>query len=254
MPTFNSLLSHCPPHPNHLNSIAFIPMRKSAAPSQRAGFSGASSRSRMVPIVPTKTSVEGSTSSELVAKESSTSFKAKAIPFTSSLPSKSLLASRPSSYKPGQFRPPVLSTTGPSSSPITPIPAPSQISINKREAESSSLVNKRPKVSTPLHKPAATTATTTAATSRTPLNPITSTTPASHDPTEMCYNVLWRKKTGKKHKTWDGDGILVVTGTSGSLKDMDGKDLGKATKIAASNLKPGDELSFGGKDVEVGIF
>ncbi|KAG0083078.1 helicase [Podila epicladia] len=32
---------------------------------------------------------------------------------------------------------------------------------------------------------------------------------------------------------------------------MDGKNLGKATKLVASNLKPGDELSFGGKDIEI---
>lgn len=111
------------------------------------------------------------------------------------------------------------------------------------------MVNKRPKVSpVTLHLSA-----TTTAISKTPLKSFASTTPASNNSTEMCYNVLWRKKTGKKHKTWDGDGILVVTGTSGSLKDMDGKDLGKATKMAASNLKPGDELSFGGKDIEVRI-
>ncbi|KAG0023931.1 helicase [Podila clonocystis] len=88
------------------------------------------------------------------------------------------------------------------------------------------------------------------AASRTPLKSIASATPASNDTNEMCYNVLWRKKTGKKHKTWDGDGVLVVTGTSGSLKDMDGKDLGKSIKMV-SNLKPGDELSFGGKDIEI---
>ncbi|KAF9395289.1 helicase [Podila verticillata] len=223
-------------------------MRKSAAPSQRASSSGASSRPRMVPIVPTKTPEGSSATSELVAKESSTissgaTIKESSIP----LPSKSPLASRPSSYKPGQFRSPLLSTAGSSSSPITPVPASSPISSNKREAEPSSLVNKRSKVSpATLHKSA-----TTTATSRTPLKSFASTTPTCNDSNEMCYNVLWRKKTGKKHKTWDGDGILVVTGTSGSLKDVDGKDLGKATKMAASSLKPGDELSFGGKDIEI---
>ncbi|KAF9388153.1 helicase [Podila verticillata] len=218
-------------------------MRKSAAPSQRAGSSGASSRPRMVPIVPTKTLEGSSATSELVAKESSSgaTTKESSIP----LPLKSPLASRSSSYKPSQFRSPLLSTAGSSSSPITPIPASSPISSNKREAEPSSQVNKRPKVSpATLHISA-----TTTATSRTPLKSIASTIPTSSN--EICYNVLWRKKTGKKHKTWDGDGILVVTGTSGSLKDMDGKDLGKATKMAASNLKPGDELSFGGKDIEI---
>ncbi|KAG0336254.1 helicase [Podila horticola] len=227
-------------------------MRKSAAPSQRSGSSGASSRPRMMPIVPIKTPAGGSTSSELVAKDSSTSSeatKAPTIPIASLLPSKSPLTSRLPSYKTSHFRSPLLSTTGSTSTPITPVL--SQMSSNKREAESLSLVNKRPKVSPPVHKPATISATTTFSASRTPLKSITSTTPASNDPNEMCYNVLWRKMTSKKHKTWDGDGVLVVTGTSGSFKDMDGKDLGKATKMAASNLKPGDELSFGGKDIEI---
>ncbi|KAF9347001.1 DNA repair and recombination protein rad54b [Mortierella sp. AD094] len=67
---------------------------------------------------------------------------------------------------------------------------------------------------------------------------------------ERCFNVLWRKKTGKKHKTWDGDGILVVRGTSGTLKDLEGKDIAKGIKVVAG-IKDGDEFSFGGKDIEV---
>ncbi|KAF9397941.1 helicase [Mortierella sp. AD011] len=67
---------------------------------------------------------------------------------------------------------------------------------------------------------------------------------------ERCFNVLWRKKTGKKHKTWDGDGILVVRGTSGILKDLEGKDIAKGIKVVAG-IKDGDEISFGGKDIEV---
>ncbi|KAF9198729.1 DNA repair and recombination protein rad54b [Haplosporangium sp. Z 27] len=80
---------------------------------------------------------------------------------------------------------------------------------------------------------------------------------------DACYSVLWRKKTGKKHKTWDGDvsevtftntlshvGILVVRGINGVLKDMEGKDIVKGIKVNAG-LNDGDELSFGGKDIEV---
>ncbi|KAG0008920.1 helicase [Entomortierella chlamydospora] len=63
-----------------------------------------------------------------------------------------------------------------------------------------------------------------------------------------------RKKTGKKHKTWDGDGtatigILVVRGTIGVLKDLEGKDIAKGIKVVAG-IKDGDEISFGGKDIE----
>ncbi|KAF8970731.1 helicase [Entomortierella lignicola] len=67
---------------------------------------------------------------------------------------------------------------------------------------------------------------------------------------DACYSVLWRKKTGKKHKTWDGDGILVVRGINGVLKDMEGKDIVKGIKVN-TGLNDGDELSFGGKDIEV---
>ncbi|KAK3815724.1 MAG: SNF2 family N-terminal domain-containing protein [Linnemannia elongata] len=60
-----------------------------------------------------------------------------------------------------------------------------------------------------------------------------------------------RKKTGKKHKTWDGDGILIVSGSHAVLKDMDGKELGKGSGPAFANLGAGDEVSLGGKDIEV---
>ncbi|KAI7815781.1 SNF2 family N-terminal domain-containing protein [Gamsiella multidivaricata] len=77
------------------------------------------------------------------------------------------------------------------------------------------------------------------------------TTATSSSAEELCFNVLWRKKTYKKHKTWDGDGILVFNGSSGLLKDMEGKDIAKGIKATASELKSGDEISFGGKDIEI---
>ncbi|KAF9407778.1 helicase, partial [Podila epigama] len=162
-----------------------------------------------------------------------------------------MVASRPASYRPGQFRSPFLSKAPGSDSVTTKVSLRTLTSTpnaetvvqnqNKRPTESLNLNSKRPKSSlvVPLH-------------SNAQLKPITSsTTPVTSDADVICFNVLWRKKTGKKHKTWDGDGILVISGSSGVLKDMDGKDLGKATKITASNLKPGDELSFGGKDIEI---
>lgn len=39
---------------------------------------------------------------------------------------------------------------------------------------------------------------------------------------EKHYNVLWRKKTNKKNKTWKGDGILSVSGNICYLKDLEG--------------------------------
>ncbi|KAK3117790.1 helicase [Teratosphaeriaceae sp. CCFEE 6253] len=66
---------------------------------------------------------------------------------------------------------------------------------------------------------------------------------------EGYFAVLWRRFTTKKHKTWDGDGVLSVTGRHATLQDIDGKVMGRgATK---GPLLIGSELSIGGKDIEV---
>ncbi|EEP82217.1 conserved hypothetical protein [Uncinocarpus reesii 1704] len=67
--------------------------------------------------------------------------------------------------------------------------------------------------------------------------------------TEAYYNVLWRKFTAKKHKTWDGDGILTLRGGYAYLQDISGRDMGRM--MFNSTLEPGSMLSVGGKDVEV---
>ncbi|EDN09656.1 conserved hypothetical protein [Histoplasma mississippiense (nom. inval.)] len=66
---------------------------------------------------------------------------------------------------------------------------------------------------------------------------------------ETYYNVLWRKPTVKKHKTWDGDGILTVRGGYASLQDISGRDFGRI--MFNSPLLPGSTISVGGKEVEV---
>ncbi|KZF24078.1 DNA repair and recombination protein RAD26 [Xylona heveae TC161] len=66
---------------------------------------------------------------------------------------------------------------------------------------------------------------------------------------EGYYTVLWRKFTAKKHKTWDGDGVLSVLGGYAILQDVSGRDLGKVQWNAP--LLPGSTLSISGKDVEV---
>ncbi|KAK2865481.1 hypothetical protein FQN49_003535, partial [Arthroderma sp. PD_2] len=67
---------------------------------------------------------------------------------------------------------------------------------------------------------------------------------------ETYYNVLWRKPTAKKNKTWDGDGIVLVRGGYGYLQDISGREMGKAM-LKLSNLEPGSSLSIGGKEIEV---
>ncbi|KAF2203468.1 hypothetical protein GQ43DRAFT_454413 [Delitschia confertaspora ATCC 74209] len=64
------------------------------------------------------------------------------------------------------------------------------------------------------------------------------------------YSVLWRKYTQKKHKTWDGDGVLSVVNGNAVLEDSDsGRELGRSP--CARILLPGSTLSIGGKEVEV---
>lgn len=68
-----------------------------------------------------------------------------------------------------------------------------------------------------------------------------------HD--EGYYMVLWRKFTAKKHKTWDGDGVLAVRAGYASLQDISGREMGRVA--FGGPLLPGSTLSIGGKDIEV---
>ena len=58
-----------------------------------------------------------------------------------------------------------------------------------------------------------------------------------------------RKLTNKKHKTWDGDGILHVAGGYAKLHDTTGGNIGRTA--FSSPLLPGSTLSIGGKEVEI---
>ncbi|KAI6246511.1 DNA repair and recombination protein RAD54B [Erysiphe necator] len=66
---------------------------------------------------------------------------------------------------------------------------------------------------------------------------------------EGYYLVLWRNFTTKKHKTWDGDGVLSIYGGFARLQDISGKDIGKTA--FKDPLLPGSCLSVGGKEIEV---
>ncbi|KAH8153453.1 uncharacterized protein LAJ45_02266 [Morchella importuna] len=77
-----------------------------------------------------------------------------------------------------------------------------------------------------------------------------STTTSSSSTEDKYYTVLWRKKTTKKHKTFDGDGILTLTAAGyATLQDTTGKDLGRT--MMRTTPAVGDLLSLGGKDVEI---
>ncbi|KAF1811804.1 DNA repair and recombination protein RAD26 [Eremomyces bilateralis CBS 781.70] len=80
-------------------------------------------------------------------------------------------------------------------------------------------------------------------------NAASSLQPTPQQEAENYYQVLWRKFTTKKHKTWDGDGVLVVSRGYAYLYDESGKELGKSA--CSKPLFSGSALSIGGKEIEV---
>ncbi|KAM3614108.1 uncharacterized protein V6R79_010340 [Siganus canaliculatus] len=68
------------------------------------------------------------------------------------------------------------------------------------------------------------------------------------------FSVMWCKASKKKHKRWEGDAVLITRGRSATLKDMEGKDIGKGSGYKVSvlaSLSEGETLMIGGKEVEV---
>lgn len=47
------------------------------------------------------------------------------------------------------------------------------------------------------------------------------------------YSVMWCKASSRKHKRWEGDAVLVATGRSVVLKDMEGRDIGRSKHTTA---------------------
>lgn len=43
-------------------------------------------------------------------------------------------------------------------------------------------------------------------------------------------SVMWCKASKKKHKRWEGDAVLITRGRTATLKDMEGKDIGKGER------------------------
>ncbi|CAL1677013.1 unnamed protein product [Lasius platythorax] len=67
---------------------------------------------------------------------------------------------------------------------------------------------------------------------------------------KISFNVMYGQITSKKHKTWDGDGLLEITGESAILKDLNGKVIGRKT-INPSNAVEGARLMIGNKQIEI---
>ncbi|KYN17695.1 DNA repair and recombination protein RAD54B [Trachymyrmex cornetzi] len=67
---------------------------------------------------------------------------------------------------------------------------------------------------------------------------------------KIVFNVVYSKITSKKHKTWDDDGLLEVTGKNAILKNLDGNIIGRTT-VNPNNMAEGSKLIIGSKQVEI---
>ena len=72
----------------------------------------------------------------------------------------------------------------------------------------------------------------------------------------MCryFTCVWGKKSTRKHKKWEGDGLLRVGPTSVLLVDETGRDLGRGSGYRGAELEEleeGGRIGVGGKEVEV---
>ncbi|XP_042891287.1 DNA repair and recombination protein RAD54B-like [Penaeus japonicus] len=68
------------------------------------------------------------------------------------------------------------------------------------------------------------------------------------------FSVVWCKLSRKKHKNWEGDAILIVRGRSVTLKDTEGKEIGRASGYKLTDLaslEEGNTLPIGGKEIEI---
>ncbi|KAF8626841.1 hypothetical protein AX15_004671 [Amanita polypyramis BW_CC] len=65
---------------------------------------------------------------------------------------------------------------------------------------------------------------------------------------ELCWMVQWRKPQYKKHKTWDGDGVLVVKDCKAELYNSDGKIISFGKVPVAFSQE--NVFSIGDKEVE----
>ncbi|KAG0142161.1 hypothetical protein CROQUDRAFT_97881 [Cronartium quercuum f. sp. fusiforme G11] len=63
---------------------------------------------------------------------------------------------------------------------------------------------------------------------------------------------MWRKPQTRKHKTWDGDGLLYIKENGYVLKCREtGKEISSGLLPSGWSAEPGKEYSIGGKDVEI---
>lgn len=67
---------------------------------------------------------------------------------------------------------------------------------------------------------------------------------------EEYWMIQWRYPQYKKHKTWEGDAVLVLTGVRGTMFDLEGKIMG-AGSLNAPKVEENGEYTFGGREIRI---
>lgn len=76
--------------------------------------------------------------------------------------------------------------------------------------------------------------------------------PCSAGEPDRYFEVLWRKVSGKKNKTWDGDGTVVIQSCKlAILQDIDGNQIVKS-RLKSGALEEGELLRLGFYEIELG--
>jgi len=76
----------------------------------------------------------------------------------------------------------------------------------------------------------------------------------TNDKTYSYFTCVWCKKSGRKHKKWEGDGWVRVGARSLLVIDEDGKEIGRGSGYKAQellDLEEGKLLSLGSKEIEI---
>jgi len=65
--------------------------------------------------------------------------------------------------------------------------------------------------------------------------------------------VVWAKMSNKKHRTWEDDGVMIVSETHGTVKTNEGKVMFSISKSKLpEEIIPGEtEFKYGGKIIGV---
>ncbi|XP_058833751.1 DNA repair and recombination protein RAD54B-like [Topomyia yanbarensis] len=69
--------------------------------------------------------------------------------------------------------------------------------------------------------------------------------------TKVLFSVVWGKITTKKHKTWEGDGTLELTGKCATLINEDGKIIASSNGVKTEDFEEGSRVIVGSKELEI---